>query len=221
MDYRKNIENKKTFNAFLEKVTNIAKTADEKIKVLANEAEGLLRDTTTSIKENCQANLTNSFRKNLQTLSIEYVEKTLIANGVNGINSLTIGVKEDGSYLSVERIIADLCKQYNQPLEPYMTDVYKYNLFGSLVLFFSANEQVEFTKDGVEVFTLTLKEKVETPVDETCDCEEHKTPTCTCDEHCTEDCTCTCHQPCMCDINCDETCECACHKKEIKLDINK
>lgn len=225
MDYRKNIDNKKALNSFMNKVTAIAKTADEKIRELANEAESKIRETSVSFKESCQANLTNSFRKNIQSLAIEYVEKSLVANGVNDIKSLTIGVKETGEYLSVERIISDLCTEYSQSVENYMTDVYKYNLFGSLVLFFSSNEQIEFTKNDVEVFTLTLKEPVveENYCEETtceCECTCHSNcscecgVTCECNEECKEDCNCGCHTPvCTCDTNCDETCQCECHKQ--------
>ena len=206
MDYRKNIDNKKALNSFMNKVTAIAKSADEKIRELATEAEDKIKETTISFKDTCKTNLTNSFRKNIQSLAIEYVEKSLIENGVNDIKSLTIGVKETGEHLSVERIISDLCKEYSQPVESYMTDSYKYNLFGSLVLFFSANEQVEFTKDDVEVFTLTLKDVKET----SCECE--CVVTCDCDGECKEDCNCACHTPvCTCDTKCDDECEC--HKQ--------
>lgn len=203
MDYKKQINNKKTLNSLFSKVASIAKTADEKIREIANETEDRLKETTTSFKETIQNNLNDNFKKNLSVLAIETVEKTLIENGVNNIKTLTITLNETEECLSVERIITDLCGEYNQPLETYLTDVYKYNVLANLELFFGTNEQLEFVKNETDIFTLTLK-TVEEP---TCGCD------CDGECNCNDECCCTCNDKCKEESQqeevttcCDEVC---------------
>lgn len=191
MDYRKQINNKKTLNSLFNKVSTLVKTADDKIREIANETEEKLRETTTSFKETIQTNINDNFKKNLSVLAIETVEKTLIENGTNDIKTLTITLNETVECLSIERIITDLCGEYNQPLETYLTDVYKYNVLANLELFFGTNEQLEFIKTQPDKFTLTLK-FVDEPI-----------------------CECNCDGDCNCDGNCGCGDDCKCHKDDL------